>query len=689
MRRAIEIGSALVAVIALGLVLYNATLVDRRPPNVDRIALSLPAGDAHRGQTLTAIDIEFSEPVQSPSVESRFRLDPYVPGTFAWNGNRTAAIFTPSARLTPSTHFTVRLDAGFEDLAGNAASATPDPFVFDTVGPPTVMSTDPPDGASQVPVDRKLKITFDRLMDTGAVEAALRIDPDVAHQASWSGPVLTLSFPAPLQFGTSYTITVGEGAVDTDGSHLGSASSTTFTTVAAGLAPVTTVPAPNVAGASIRGPIGIVFDAPIDPASIADSLRITPSVAGSISVSSLPDDSTPITAPISSPSAPIGRVLLFTPSGQLAPHTTYTVSLSATVRRLDDPGQVAAARTWAFTTGQATSSAQNQVAFLSARAGVRNLWLMNPDGSNPRQITSELVPLSGYDVSPDGGTIAYSAGGLVHVVRVDGSDARTVTTSGHWDYSPTFSPDARSVLVARRGTDGGDLGFWLVPLPGAPDNRERQVLPTGAPAVDSVGLDGDGLLPTSGTPPWFRRAAFGGDTGVVMLTAADGHLWIVDTQPPASPPEEIELTAETMPVWDSTDLSFIVAGRRPAAAAAEPGIWRVRPTGLITRVADGTGPVASDGKGGLALLAGSGPGGSVDPLRMAFLAPGGTAPLSLTSGAGPADRWPAFAPNGDLILFLRVSTSAPDRSEGIWVIQPDGRQLRQLSTDGSYPRWPP
>ena len=61
MRRAIEIGSALVAVIALGLVLYNATLVDRRPPNVDRIALSLPAGDAHRGQTLTAYIQELLE----------------------------------------------------------------------------------------------------------------------------------------------------------------------------------------------------------------------------------------------------------------------------------------------------------------------------------------------------------------------------------------------------------------------------------------------------------------------------------------------------------------------------------------------------------------------------------------------------------------------------------------------------
>src|SRR5438270_641476 len=135
--------------------------------------------------------------------------------------------------------------------------------------------------------------------------------------------------------------------------------------------------------------------------------------------------------------------------------------------------------------------------------------------------------------------------------------------------------------------------------------------------------------------------------GPSRIRPAGLSMWCVDTQPPASPPEEIELTAETMPVWDSTDLSFIVAGRRPAAAAAEPGIWRVRPTGLVTRVADGTGPVASDGRGGLALLAGSGPGGSVDPLRMAFLAPGGTAPLSLTSGAGPADRWPAFAPNGD------------------------------------------
>ena len=38
---------------------------------------------------------------------------------------------------------------------------------------------------------------------------------------------------------------------------------------------------------------------------------------------------------------------------------------------------------------------------------------MNPDGTNPREVTSELVPVSGYDISGDGTTIAYGAGGVV------------------------------------------------------------------------------------------------------------------------------------------------------------------------------------------------------------------------------------------------------------------------------------
>ena len=90
-------------------------------------------------------------------------------------------------------------------------------------------------------------------------------------------------------------------------------------------------------------------------------------------------------------------MLVFRPSNPLAAHTTYTVSLAPVVTRLDAPDQVAAGRTWTFTTGQPAVSGQNQIAFLTARSGVRNVWLMNPDGSNARQLTTELVPVAGFD----------------------------------------------------------------------------------------------------------------------------------------------------------------------------------------------------------------------------------------------------------------------------------------------------
>ena len=104
-RRWVETLVALVALAALGLVLYNATLVDRRPPTVSRISLSATAGDDHVAQTLAAIDLEFSEPVDRASVERRFQIEPHVGGTFTWDRD-TVAIFTPApeaSRPTPSS----------------------------------------------------------------------------------------------------------------------------------------------------------------------------------------------------------------------------------------------------------------------------------------------------------------------------------------------------------------------------------------------------------------------------------------------------------------------------------------------------------------------------------------------------------------------------------------------------------
>lgn len=694
-RRTVETIVAIVAVVALALVLLNATLVDRRPPRVSELTLSATAfGDDLLAQTLTAIDLEFSEPVDRASVERRFRIVPYVGGTFTWDRD-TVAIFTPAKKLPSATEFTVSLLAGFSDRAGNVAPDDTAAFAFRTVGPPVVLSAEPRDGTAGLAADATVTLTFDRLMDTAAVEASIAVSPAIPYRSSWSGPSLTLTFRAPLAFGTTYTVTVGTDAADTDGSHLTGSYATAFTTVQAGLGVRATVPAGGVSGIGIQTPIAVLFDGPIDPASIVGALRITPPVDGDARVIDLPTDAPVAIAPTGSPSpvppatAPAGMVLAFTPAQPLAPHTTYTVELAPVVRQEDDAGQVAAGRTWTFTTGGPTTSAQNQIAFLSARGGVRNVWLMNPDGSNPRQVTTELAPVAEYDMARDGRTMVYAIGGVVKRMRLDGADATTLTAEDRFEYAPVLAPDGTAVLVGRRDAAGEDLGYWLVPLPGVPDApAELQVLAAGAPPLGSTELAGDGLVAGPGVSPWNRRAAFDPTGRHLLLADAAGVVHLIDLLPgqPAGDAAPVAialrpLVADSAPAWSRDAAAFALVARDPAAT--EDGAWRIRPTGSAARLFPAVGSVAIAVHGGLAALVGP------DRAHLGYTALDARAPAALTTAPDLADRSPTFSPDGTTLLFGRVLVGDPTRSAGIWLVGLDGRDLRQLATDGAGARWLP
>ena len=694
-RRWVETLVAIAALAALGLVLYNATMVDRRPPTVSRISLSATAGDDHVAQTLAAIDLEFSEPVDRASVERRFQIEPHVGGTFNWDRD-TVAIFTPARKLPSATQFKVSVAAGFSDRAGNAAPDPAGPFAFTTVGPPVVTTMSPLAGASGVATNAVVALTFDRLMDTAAVEAATAIQPAVPFRSSWSGPRLTIAFTAPLAFGTTYTITVGSAAADTDGSHLAVPFSASFTTVTAGLGVASVVPADGVSGIGIRTPIAIAFDGPIDPASAVGAVRITPDVGGEVRVIAPANDvalpapsASPSAAPTSSPSASAssGTILVFEPSGPLAQHTTYTVELQPVVRSPGNPDQVAAGRTWTFTTGGQPASAQNQIAFLSARGGVRNIWLMNPDGSNPRQVTTELAPVTAYDVTSDGRSIVYAAAGAVRAMRLDPGDVVTLTAPGEYDYAPVLAPGGASVLVGRRDALGGDLGYWLVPMPDAPGGGpERQVLLDGAPPLGSAALAGDGLDARPDVSVWAGRAVF--DPTGTTLVVVDGQRRVIRaplepaTVPPA--PQVIDVTSPIgAPVWTDTISSlgrqgaFLVVGE----VAGAPGVIRLdQPSSALFPAA---GPVAIAGHGGIATLVA--PAGA----HVGYTSLVSRAPAPLTGAVDLLDRAPEFSPDGLTLVFGRVLASDPTRSAGIWLAGIDGRDLRQLSIDGSSARWVP
>lgn len=693
-RRWVETLVALAALAALGLVLYNATLVDRRPPTVARFSLSATAGDDHVAQTLAAIDLEFSEPVDRASVELRFQIEPHVGGTLTWDRD-TVAIFTPARKLPADTDFSVSVAAGFSDRAGNVAPGAAGPFAFRTVGPPLVTALSPLAGAVGVATNTVAELTFDRLMDTAAVEAAIGIQPAVPFRSSWSGPRLTIAFGAPLAFGTTYTITVGSGAADTDGSHLAAPFSASFTTVAAGLGIESVVPADGVSGIGIRTPIAIMFGGQIDPTSVAGALRITPEVSGDVRVVAQSND---VALPVPSPPASVeptspppgpagsGTVLLFTPSGPLAQHTTYTIELAPVVRSAGDPNQVAAGRRWTFTTGGQPTSAQNQIAFLSARGGVGNVWLMNPDGSNPRQVTTELAPVTAYDVTPDGRSIVYAAAGAVRAMRLDSGVVTTLTAAGRFEYAPVLAPGGGDVLVGRRDAAGADLGYWLVPMPDASGGPERQVLPDGAPPLGSAAFGGDGRDLGPDVSAWAGRAAF--DPGGTSLVVVDGQGRVVRAaldQTPLPPIVEVEAITSPIgaPVWADTVGSLGGSGTFLVSGDVAGGSAVIRLDESGTALFPAAGPVSVAGHGGIATLVA--PSGA----HIGYTSLATRAPEPLTRDADLLDRSPQFSPDGLTLLFGRVLASDPTRSAGIWLAGIDGRDLRQLSIDGSAARWLP
>jgi hypothetical protein len=681
---------ALIGLAALGGVLYNATMVDRVPPSY-AIRVSSLSSDG-KALTLTAINVAFSKEVQHDTAEKAFSIAPSVEGTFHWQG-RTMT-WTPSSRLPLSTKFLVRVSPGVRDLDGNTNEGSGE-IAFETVGPPMVVAVTPVVSAAAVPVGASIQVTFDRLMDTQKVASGISFQPDLKFTTSWNAEVLTIKPNGSLSYATTYTLSIGSPATDSDGSALATWI-TTFRTVGIGLRVHSVSPLSGVAGVSVHSSIAVVFDGPLDSASVSGAITLTPPVSGSTSVRTLPGDSiaaatsAPSGSASAAPSATVtaaaaatsgvvaSNVLVFTPDGGLSPHTTYTVTMAATVKRVD--GEAAPVQTWSFTTGEAPVSALNQITFISNRSGVANVWLMNPDGSNQREVTSELVPVTGFDVSGDGATIAYSAGGVVKRMSVTGSNLGTLTQNGYFEYAPTFTPNGTGLIVGRRDATGRDLGYWLVPMISGSD--QRQLLTDGAPPTGSVDAKQPGLGAAAGETAWWSRATFSQDGQTLMIVrGADNVIELVDMTG-ATPPAASNIIGNSRGVWVQADGSFYATGALSSSSAWS--YWRVGRDGSTKAI--GAAAADMDYNGQTLVYAMT----SVDGARhLAASTTAGGTPTQLTSDAQFSESSPSWSPDSSTIVFARVSSSNAALSAGIWTVKPDGTGLTNLSVDGTCPRWLP
>lgn len=133
------------------------------------------------------------------------------------------------------------------------------------------------------------------------------------------------------------------------------------------------------------------------------------------------------------------------------------------------------------------------IVFTSTRDGDLDIYVMNVDGSNVRRLTDEIGYDGGPFFSPDGTMIVYRAYHpptpeeeadyrrlLAHnlvrpsrmeiwVMNADGTDRRQVTDLGGANFAPYFHPDGRRIIFASNHTDprGRQFDLYLVGLDGA------------------------------------------------------------------------------------------------------------------------------------------------------------------------------------------------------------------------------
>lgn len=79
----------------------------------------------------------------------------------------------------------------------------------------------------------------------------------------------------------------------------------------------------------------------------------------------------------------------------------------------------------------------------------RELFMMNPDGSSPFQVSPAGGNSQGPGFSPDGGWITFTSyfdryndehGCEIYIVRIDGSDLRRLTNNDYCDWQPRWGP---------------------------------------------------------------------------------------------------------------------------------------------------------------------------------------------------------------------------------------------------------
>jgi Tol biopolymer transport system component len=108
-----------------------------------------------------------------------------------------------------------------------------------------------------------------------------------------------------------------------------------------------------------------------------------------------------------------------------------------------------------------------RILYHSNQSGTDDIWIVNADGANRRQLTSNARINQCPAASPDGRYIVFLSDrtGAPHLWRMnmDGSDQRQLTNGPRGEQNPKFSPDGRWIIYS---TSSGKRTIWRMPAEG-------------------------------------------------------------------------------------------------------------------------------------------------------------------------------------------------------------------------------
>ena len=277
-----------------------------------------------------------------------------IAGFVSYTG--TTATFAPAANLAPNTAYTATITSGVTDLSGNSL-ANNYVWSFTTgsaavITPPQVSSTDPGSDDIGVALNQKIAATFSKTMDAATFTTATftlkQGSNSVSGFVSYSGMTATFAPASNLSPNTVYTATITSAAKDLAGNPLANNHIWNFTTGAAAVITppqVSSTDPYNVqTGVALNQKIAATFSKTMDATTIQTSTFIltqgTTSVAGFVSYT--------------------GTTATFSPASNLAPNTTYSVTITTGAKDLTG-NPLASNYIWSFTTGAAAVVTPPQV----------------------------------------------------------------------------------------------------------------------------------------------------------------------------------------------------------------------------------------------------------------------------------------------------------------------------------------